>query len=78
MQQAGCDVIIYQLRGHMLARSKRFIFADWAGLIDLEPSGDTSCVVVMLARQCYHTFSVSESRQADRTVFMVCLPGEKP
>ena len=36
-------------------------------LIDLEPSGDTSCVVVMLARQCYHTFSVSESRQADRT-----------
>ena len=36
-------------------------------LIDLEPSGDTSCVVVMLARQCNHTFSVSESRQADRT-----------
>jgi hypothetical protein len=32
MQQAGCDVIVYQLRGHMLARSKRFIFADRAGL----------------------------------------------
>lgn len=36
-------------------------------LVDLEPSGDTSCVVVMLARQRYHTFSVSETRQADRT-----------
>jgi hypothetical protein len=35
-------------------------------LVDLEPFGDTSCVVVMPARQRYHGFTASESGQADR------------
>ena len=43
-------------------------------LVDLEPFGDTSCVVVMPARQLYHGFTASESGQADRAAASTQTP----
>jgi len=43
-------------------------------LVDLEPFGDTSCVVVMPARQRYHGLTASESGQADRAAASTQTP----
>lgn len=59
----------------MLGRPEDLIFADWAGLVDLEPPSNATSVVTVFAGQGYDALSVSEGRQTHSTaiIMVVCL-----
>ena len=45
----------------MLGGPKHFILANWAGPVDLEPTANATCMVIMFAGQGYDVLPVSES-----------------